>query len=132
MTIKQPMRQDPAQGIALGRPKRESFKPDLKRWDPKHAATARKPGLTKAQQDYFAAAQRTDREPGAHDKFHKPPKIAVKIQAAKQTQKINKDPDRSLLARDDKNKMCKARPNKLHARRAGGGASKEWVPWCKK
>lgn len=37
----------------------------------------------------------------------------------------------SHLAREEKLKNCKRRPEKLEPRRAGGGASKKFVPWCK-
>ncbi|UIB81427.1 hypothetical protein [Flyfo microvirus Tbat2_108] len=37
----------------------------------------------------------------------------------------------SHLAREEKLPNCKKRPDKLSPRRAGGGASKNFVPWCK-
>lgn len=44
-----------------------------------------------------------------------------------------KEHDSSPSARDDHNRkdICKKRPDKLTPRRAGGGASKKFVPWCK-
>ncbi|QWY83450.1 hypothetical protein [Rhizobium phage RHph_X92] len=45
--------------------------------------------------------------------------------------KFTEPATQSLLAREGKNKTCKMRPHKLEPRRAGGGASKKYVPWCK-
>lgn len=44
-----------------------------------------------------------------------------------------KEHDSSPSARDDNNRkdICKKRPDKLTPRRAGGGAAKKFVPWCK-
>lgn len=41
--------------------------------------------------------------------------------------------DSSPSVRDDHKKrdVCKKRPDKLTPRRAGGGAAKKFVPWCK-
>lgn len=41
------------------------------------------------------------------------------------------DTRNSPLARDEKFATCKKRPDKLTPRRAGGGAAKKFVPWCK-
>lgn len=38
------------------------------------------------------------------------------------------EPDRSLTVRDRTN--CKDRPRGYHPKRAGGGASKDFIPWC--
>jgi len=46
-------------------------------------------------------------------------------------QKLTEPAPQSLSAREDKKKVCKSRPDRLAPRRAGGGASKDWVPWCK-
>jgi len=45
--------------------------------------------------------------------------------------KLVEPASQSLSAREDQKKVCKARPDRLAPRRAGGGASKDWVPWCK-
>lgn len=49
----------------------------------------------------------------------------------KSIQKKRDEPvKQSLLARELKN-VCKKRPDRLEPRRAGGGAAKRFVPWCK-
>lgn len=52
-------------------------------------------------------------------------------EAINKRSKFREPDDQSHLARDRDNRTCKMRPEKLEPRRAGGGASKKYVPWCK-
>lgn len=58
-------------------------------------------------------------------------KTPTKKADVKTRSKFTNPATQSLLAREEKNKTCKMRPRKLEPRRAGGGASKKFVPWCK-
>lgn len=56
----------------------------------------------------------------------------VREQPKKQDTKKDFTPaSQSLSARDKDNKRCKARPDKLAPRKAGGGTSKRFALWCK-
>lgn len=46
------------------------------------------------------------------------------------TKLANPEHLKSPEAREHKKRVCKKRPEGHNPRRAGGGASKDWVPWC--
>lgn len=60
-------------------------------------------------------------------------KIEVKTQSPQKrnTQtKLHEPAQQSPKARENKKTVCKARPKGHNPRRAGGGASKDFIPWC--
>lgn len=57
------------------------------------------------------------------------PRPKAKTQAPK-TKLANPENLKSPQAREQKKSVCKERPHGHNPRRAGGGASKDWVPWC--
>lgn len=75
----------------------------------------------------------------ARDNYH-PTRLAApaaKIEVRKQTPqkrntqtKLTEPAPQSPKAREGKKTVCKARPKGHHPRRAGGGASKDFIPWC--
>lgn len=57
------------------------------------------------------------------------PRPKAKTQSPK-TKLANPEHLKSPEAREHKKRVCKKRPDGHNPRRAGGGASKDWVPWC--
>lgn len=57
------------------------------------------------------------------------PQLKAKTVSPK-TKLANPEHLKSPEAREHKKRVCKKRPEGHNPRRAGGGASKDWVPWC--
>lgn len=61
----------------------------------------------------------------------RPATVALKAKTQNPKTKLaNPEHMKSPEAREQKKRVCKKRPEGHHPRRAGGGASKDWVPWC--
>lgn len=81
-----------------------------------------KPGIRKVR---FA-------EPTQHQTSAKyEPSKVIKTEAKKNNTRHEHDARSSFLTRDKKPDVCKKRPEGHHPKRAGGSASKKFVPWCK-